>query len=135
MSALDTQIGGNHFLQFTMKPIEFAMMNHWDACAYGVLANVLVFDMRPDTSELEALNKARHWLALRRQTLATNSVDWPWVNGCAMDQFLNLNKIEHVEKRWALMALWHCVTTSFLNEEYYDKADAAIVALISKQTN
>ncbi len=60
-SAFDTQIGGNHYKQFAIQPLEFIVANDLPF----VVGNVVKYVVRYKTKGgLEDLKKARHYLDL-----------------------------------------------------------------------
>jgi len=60
-SALDVQVSGNHYKNFTIQPIEFAMKNELDTCQHAVVKYVC---RHKDKGGIEDLRKARHYLEL-----------------------------------------------------------------------
>ncbi len=60
-SAFDTQVGGNHYKQFAIQPLEFIVANDLPF----VVGNVVKYVVRYKTKGgLEDLKKARHYLDL-----------------------------------------------------------------------
>lgn len=58
-SALDTQVGGNHYSKYAIQPLEFIVKNGLDF----VTGNVIKYVVRyKDKGGLEDLKKARHYL-------------------------------------------------------------------------
>ena len=57
MSALDTQIGGNHYKSMSIQPMEFSMANNMDACQHTIIKYVSRFREKGGIQDLE---KARH---------------------------------------------------------------------------
>ncbi len=59
MIALDTQIGGNHYKDYKIQPIEFIMANNIPF----IEANVIKYVVRwKHKNGIEDLKKARHYL-------------------------------------------------------------------------
>ena len=60
-NALDIQVGGNHYKNYKIQPIEFIMANNLDFCQ----ANVIKYVCRCyQKNGLEDLNKAKHYIDL-----------------------------------------------------------------------
>jgi hypothetical protein len=61
--ALDRQIGGNHY-DGGMQPVEFAMLNHYDACSFSVLKYL---HRHKQKNGIVDLRKAAHFVELREE--------------------------------------------------------------------
>ena len=57
MSALDTQVGGNHYKSMAIQPMEFSMANELDACQHSIVKYVVRFRDKNGIADLE---KAKH---------------------------------------------------------------------------
>jgi len=57
MSALDTQIGGSHYKDMPIQPMEFSMANDLDACQHTIIKYVTRFRQKNGVQDLE---KAKH---------------------------------------------------------------------------
>lgn len=57
MSALDRQIGGNHYKKLAIQPMEYSMANGLDACQHTVVKYVTRFRDKGGIADLE---KAKH---------------------------------------------------------------------------
>ena len=57
MSALETQIGGSHYKDMAIQPMEFSMANDMDACQHTVIKYVSRFRVKGGVQDLE---KAKH---------------------------------------------------------------------------
>ena len=57
MSALETQVGGNHYAKMNIQPMEFSMANGLDACQHTAIKYVARFR---DKGGIEDLKKAIH---------------------------------------------------------------------------
>ena len=57
MSALDTQIGGSHYKNMPIQPMEFSMVNHMDACQHTIIKYVARFR---EKGGIQDLQKAKH---------------------------------------------------------------------------
>lgn len=57
MSALETQVGGNHYSKLTIQPMEYSMANGLDACQHTIIKYVTRFR---DKGGMKDLEKARH---------------------------------------------------------------------------
>ena len=56
-SALDVQIGGDHYTTMGIQPMEFSMANGLDACQHTIIKYVTRFRSK---GGIEDLRKARH---------------------------------------------------------------------------
>ena len=56
-SALDIQIGGNHYSKLKIQPMEYSMANGLDACQHTIVKYVTRFRDKAGAQDLE---KARH---------------------------------------------------------------------------
>lgn len=57
MSALDTQIGGDHYKSMAIQPMEFSMANKLDACQHTAIKYITRFREKGGIQDLE---KAKH---------------------------------------------------------------------------
>lgn len=57
MSALDTQVGGSHYTDMTIQPMEYSMANQLDACQHTIIKYVSRFRQKGGVADLE---KAKH---------------------------------------------------------------------------
>ncbi len=57
ISALDTQIGGDHYKKLGIQPMEYSMMNNLDACQHTIIKYVTRFRDKGGVADLE---KAKH---------------------------------------------------------------------------
>lgn len=60
-SALDVQVGGGHYKDLPIQPIEYCMANGLDACQSSVVRYVTRFRQKGGIEDLE---KAKHYLDL-----------------------------------------------------------------------
>ena len=90
MSALDKQIGGNHYKKLKIQPMEYSMANGLDACQHTAIKYITRFRDKGGIADLE---KAKHCIdmliefeqrkedgllhALRVEKTASNIGDWP----------------------------------------------------------
>jgi hypothetical protein len=61
MSALETQVGGSHYKDMPIQPMEFSMANGLDACQHTIIKYVTRFRQKGGIQDLE---KAQHVLAM-----------------------------------------------------------------------
>jgi len=61
MSALDTQVGGDHYKKLEIQPMEYSMANKLDPCQHTIIKYVTRFR---DKDGVKDLKKARHTLDL-----------------------------------------------------------------------
>lgn len=59
MSALDKQVGGGHYKDCAIQPMEYSMANHLDACQHTIIKYVTRFRQK---GGIEDLHKAKHTL-------------------------------------------------------------------------
>ena len=59
--SLNTQVGGNHYQDFQIQPIEFIMKNNLSFPVGNIIKYVCRFDKK---NGLEDLNKAKHYLEM-----------------------------------------------------------------------
>ena len=57
MSAFDTQVGGSHYKDMAIQPMEFSMANSMDACQHTIIKYVSRFR---DKGGVQDLVKAKH---------------------------------------------------------------------------
>ena len=57
MSALKTQVGGDHYKGLAIQPMEYSMSNGLDACQHTIIKYVTRFREKGGVSDLE---KAKH---------------------------------------------------------------------------
>lgn len=60
MSALDRQVGGDHYRSAAVQPIELIMAHDMDFCAGSVVKYVTRYKLKG--TPLQDLEKARHYL-------------------------------------------------------------------------
>lgn len=57
MSALDTQVGGGHYKDMKIQPMEYSMANKLDACQHTAIKYISRFRQKGGIQDLE---KAKH---------------------------------------------------------------------------
>lgn len=57
MSALDTQVGGDHYKSMPIQPMEYSMANKLDACQHTAIKYITRFREKGGIQDLE---KAKH---------------------------------------------------------------------------
>lgn len=57
MSALKTQVGGDHYKSMPIQPMEFSMVNGMDACQHTAIKYIARFRSKGGIQDLE---KAKH---------------------------------------------------------------------------
>lgn len=60
-NALDTQVGGTHYKDYPIQPIQYSMANKLDACQHSIVKYVTRFR---DKGGIPDLEKARHFIDL-----------------------------------------------------------------------
>jgi len=80
MSALETQVGGDHYKKMPIQPMEYSMANKLDACQHTIVKYVTRFREKGGIQDLE---KARHVIDMliefesKREPVAANdNGDW-----------------------------------------------------------
>lgn len=63
-SALGIQVGGDHYKEFEIQPIEFCEKNKLTACQSNIIKYVCRFKFKDGIKDLE---KAQHYLALLKE--------------------------------------------------------------------
>lgn len=58
---LSTQVGGNHYKDMKIQPIEFAMANNLNACQTNILKYICRYKDKNGKQDLE---KAKHYIDL-----------------------------------------------------------------------
>lgn len=66
---LNIQVGGNHYQDFPIQPIEFIMKNSLSFPVGNIIKYVCRFDKK---SGLEDLNKAKHYLEILIENYESN---------------------------------------------------------------
>ena len=61
MSALDQQVGGDHYKKLKIQPMEYSMANGLDACQHTIIKYVTRFRDKGGIADLE---KAKHTLEM-----------------------------------------------------------------------
>lgn len=61
MKALDTQVGGSHYKNMTIQPVEFIERNNLGFCVGNIIKYVCRYK---DKNGIEDLKKARHYIDL-----------------------------------------------------------------------
>ena len=64
MSALDTQVGGNHYKEFAIQPAEFIHKNQIGFLAGNIIKYVVRYDKKNGLQDLE---KAEHYLQMLKE--------------------------------------------------------------------
>lgn len=73
MKATDTQIGGNHYKQFKVQPIEFCMKNGLNACQTNIVKYICRYKHKNGKEDLlKALHYVELLMEFRHEGLGTN---------------------------------------------------------------
>lgn len=78
---LDVQVGGAHYKEWVIQPIEFTMANLYDACSSSIFRYVA---RHRDKNGREDILKALHYVELREQLAGASLID-TILNGCRLD--------------------------------------------------
>lgn len=93
------QIGGAHYLNLGIQPVEFAMANRWDFCAGAVLKYLTRWRVKNGVADLQ---KARHFIDLR----LGHVLDWGvTLTRIPMSEYVMANQIKHAADARALELL------------------------------
>lgn len=102
MSALDTQVGGGHYRNKAIQPVQFSMANGLDACAHSVVKYVTRHREKNGRQDLE---KAIHFIDLRLQLAPPAVRQEPWV--ICPEDYCRLNKLAVLETAVIIgLGLW-----------------------------
>lgn len=121
MTALNEQIGGDHYRHRTIQRIEFTMANRWDDCASSALKYLLRF--RDKGKPVLDLEKAHHFVRLRNETIelarGDNGEFFNWRTQITMERFISANDIIDRDQAAAMLALRDYVHMDAINNDYY----------------
>lgn len=114
-NALNTQIGGAHYVNLPLQPVEFAQRNGWDFCAASAIKYIV---RHRSKAGLVDLNKAVHFGELRLQLMPASN--WKLIEairsiysgkkqpsefGVSMERFISLNGLQNSDEAVALIEL------------------------------
>lgn len=99
---MSIQAGGDHYKSLAIEPVEFAMRNDWDCCAFAILKHVTRHRMKAGRLDVE---KAVHYIALREHLLTQfNMSRVPLWDKIKMADYTEKNRLGETETR-ILLAL------------------------------
>ncbi len=102
MSALTGQVGGDHYLNKAIQPVQFSMANDLDACAHSILKYVTRHREKNGRVDLE---KALHFVDLRRELATERHRQNRWV--IPMDSYCRANQVPMAEaETLRILGLW-----------------------------
>ena len=119
---LDVQVGGNHYANKAVQPIEFGMANRLDDCAFSVLKYV---SRHAEKNGRQDLEKASHFVELRSVLATEQHMIRDWV--MSMDDYCRANGLPEEESA-ALQFLSDWVETH--NPLYLRRLRHSLAALI-----
>lgn len=70
MSALETQIGGDHYKKLKIQPMEYSMANNLDACQHTAIKYITRFR---DKGGIADLDKAIHCIEMLKEFETKNN--------------------------------------------------------------
>ncbi len=110
MDALARQVGGNHYKGLKIQPVEFAMRNHWDCCAFSVLKYTSRHNL-PTGKGKQDVEKASHFVDLREALVDyTHKPFVPLLQRIPMEAYIRENGIDEASmEAKALRHLESCV--------------------------
>lgn len=96
MSALEAQVGGNHYKKYPLQPVYYAQVNGYDTCSSYALKHIT---RHADKLGRQDLDKAIHYVELRQEILAEfNPAHFrPFEPTIPMAKYISLNKIPKPE--------------------------------------
>lgn len=95
---LAIQIGGGHYKNLAIQPIEFSMLNDLDACAHSILKYIT---RHRDKAGVVDIGKARHFLALHRRLYEPLHLVEHWRT--SMATYCHVNNLPLTETRALLL--------------------------------
>jgi hypothetical protein len=101
MDPLKEQVGGDHYAKLPIQPVQFAMANSWDACAFSILKYVT---RHADKNGLQDIKKAIHFVELRVATLGDGGDYATYDKPILMVDYLKANRVG-IAEAGALKAL------------------------------
>ncbi len=121
-TALNTQVGGDHYKKLAIQPMEFSCANMWDAAAHTALKYLTRYRDKAGVVDLE---KAQHCIELRKQLIEGSLIFKicrvfgicynPFDRArpvITIDQYIDANGIDRYSKQAdTLVALANFVTT------------------------
>lgn len=113
-SALDVQVGGGHYKDQAIQPIEFAMANGLDACQASITKYLT---RHPNKGLGEDLDKVGHYIQLQ-QLLGYNGV-WNYLRGLVREAL----QLAHREKDFVITPRDYCAANG-MDSEHADILDA-----------
>lgn len=102
MSALTDQVGGNHYRNKAIQPVQFSMANDLDACAHSILKYVTRHREKNGRADLE---KALHFVDLRLELASVDHqvTDWP----ISPEEYCRANRLPALETAAIIgLGLW-----------------------------
>jgi hypothetical protein len=99
---LDVQIGGDHYANKAIQPIEFSMANRLDGCAHSITKYLT---RHPEKGGRADVEKAFHFVQLREMLATEKHLVRDWV--VSMDEYCRANQLPELETSILLdLALW-----------------------------
>lgn len=122
---LAVQVGGQHYVKLKIQPVEFALANRLDPCAFSILKYVSRHHRKAGAQDID---KAIHFLALRRTLVVHQPTsEWP----VSMHEYVMANQLGPLESS-ALLALAEVVSTG--TQATYEAAHLALTELRAAYT-
>jgi len=125
MNSLKTQVGGDHYKNLAIQPMEYSMANRLDACQHTIVKYVTRFRDKGGIADLE---KARHTLDMlidferaKAAPTAANDNDPPWKAWDGGECPVNLS--DTVEYMLGDSKEAHCEIAGYLRWSHIDRAD------------
>ena len=67
MSAKDTQVGGNHYTQMKIQPMQFSMANQLNPMQHTIIKYVTRVDLKGNGDEDKAIHTLQLWKQWRKE--------------------------------------------------------------------
>lgn len=102
MSALTSQVGGDHYRNKAIQPVQFSMANELDACAHSILKYVTRHREKHGRRDLE---KALHFVDLRLELATVEHRVTVW--RITMENYCRANQVPQPETyALKLLGVW-----------------------------
>lgn len=128
MSALETQVGGDHYKKYPLQPVYYAQVNGYDTCSSYALKHIT---RHRDKLGRQDLEKAAHYVELRQEIMAEFNPAHlrPFAPTIPMAQYITKNRIPRPEALILdLLDLWLRNPTEV---EYPEKIKRKLAELIA----
>lgn len=96
MSALETQVGGDHYKKYKLQPVQFAQINGYDTCSSYALKHIT---RHADKLGRQDIEKAIHYVELRQELMSNVNTAHlaPFAPTIPMARYITENNIPRAE--------------------------------------